>query len=72
MSDQDLRRRIDLLEDEVRYLRRRLDDAIARPTAPVFVPLPSYPLSPSPSVPEWPLVVPWCTGTVAAQTGAVQ
>lgn len=72
MSDQDLRRRIDLLEDEVRYLRRRLDDAIARPPSPVFVPIPSYPLSPSPGVPDWPRVVPWCTGTVAAQTGAVQ
>lgn len=44
----DTERRLRELEDEVRYLRRRLDDAIARP--PVVVP------QPSPSVPpgvEW-------------------
>lgn len=47
MTDQDLRRRLELLEDEVRYLRRRLDDAIARPPVPVVIPV-----APSPSVPR--------------------
>lgn len=49
----DTERRIRDLEDEVRYLRRRLDDAIARP--PLVAPQPYYPSLPvqpsSPSVP---------------------
>ena len=44
----DIERRLRELEDEVRYLRRRLDDAIARP--PVVVPWPS---------PSMPPIVSW-------------
>ena len=56
----DTERRIRDLEDEVRYLRRRLDDAIARPL-PV-APQPYYPSLPvQPSSPSVPPGVEWFT-----------
>lgn len=66
----DTERRLRELEDEVRYLRRRLDDAIARPPAVV----PVYPQSPSvPAVPWQPLGPVYCDTTWSSMdTGSRQ